>query len=649
MRVRRAPTALNFVRSRGDDPGESFPEPPPGSPLPPPPIEPIPPAEDPAPPQAPPPPYILPSGASLAKNQRLTSISGRAVLIHQEDGNVVIYVDGEPRWSTNTYGAPTYLFTMEPGGNLVLYKADGASFWNSGTAGYAGAYLALSDDGGAAIISRAGDAVWRAQLSPPPSTPAPPRTPRDLTQEAIERIKASTTLVRLAVGMPPMSNVNDLLAWSRAVRDLRAINPLINEAFNVIQAAYPQEEEPQGFFAAVADFGSNIVEGVAFVGGKFVNVVGSVIKFVAGDLPSPDDYLPENLCVTGWTNPAKMALLTGVAALIFPPALLYIGLYIPPNIAGLPIGMAQALAVGGPDRVIAKILNPLWEALYGKVKEVITVVLDFAFNGNAALVRWALRKIAEKLPEGVHQAIILALAEAGDTLLDALKSLQAIKTESFYVSIGDALEKVAGQLNAELQAYIAAIGSAIKAGAAAISLIIDKGLEGVDEAGNILITRLLGIPDDFMALSRAAQIEIAKIKVFGGDAAPTAMLAAVVQGVREGLSDLVEATQKLPFDLAEIVGGVVGLVDQLVGNVDGFIQQLFALAAEGGGVPDAGGPEGDLPSPDGAPGGPAPSGGSGGMSKILFAGAGGLLGTLLGGPIGGVAGAGAGLLLGKGK
>lgn len=643
MRVRPYPTSpLYFGRAR-DDSGGSTPEPP-QAPLPP---EPTPTVT-----------YGLPSNASLARGQRITSQSGRGILIHQDDGNVVFYLDGTPLWSTNTYGAATSVFWMQPDGNLVLYAAEGYpnSLWSSGTWQYPGAYLTLSDSG-AMIVSRTGlDVLWRMPLSAPPAptpTPIPPGGVIDqvgqISEELAERLKSAVAIIQLTVGMPPVGNLNDLLAWSRAVRDLRASNPLIAQAFSVIESAFPGQEPSSGFLSAIAHVGHAVVSGVSAVGstivravGSVAGVVGSAIKFVTGDFPSPADYEPENLCVTAWADPPKFALLSAVAAIVFPPSLLYIGMYAPPNVAGLALGLAEALAKGGTSRVIDKILDPLFEA----VSELASTLLDYAFNGNAALVRWALRKIASRLPEGVPQAIILSLAEASDAIVNALKDIRALKSESFFARIGEGMQRVADKLSGELKAYLDSAGSAIRAAAAAISIIIDKGIDGLHEALNVLVTQLLGIPADFMNLTRQAQIEIAKMKILGDGAAPTAILANIVQAARSGISSLAEAASHLPFHLGEVVGTAVGLFDQLIGEVDTFIQNLFALAAEGSAPPIVV-DETPIPMPPAIPVDPEHDGGGGGMSALLFAAAGGLGGALVGGPLGGVLGAGAALLFGK--
>ena len=652
MRVRREPTSFYFGASRGE-PSEPVP---PQSPLPAPPVY-IPP---PAPPAPAPPTQIfgLPSGASLARGQSVSSANGRTTLVHQDDGNVVLYADGQPRWATDTVGAPTYLFSMEPGGNLVLYKSDGSSFWNSGTGRYPGAYLVVSDNGTAAIIGLAGDAIWRTPIA----APAPP--PRNLPGEVIdsvlviseelkEKLRAANLLIELTVGPLPLPSGNpyvwiqETITWARNLAAVRAASPAVNAAMQLIETAFPHEDKATGFLSSISAVGVAIAQGVVKIGTVIARgvkavagAVGSAIRFVAGEFPSPKDYEPENLCVTAWLDPPKFALLSAVAAIVFPPSLFYIGLYVPPNMAGVTLGLAEAFVRGGTQRVIDKILDPLFDA----IEELVSTLLDYAFNGNAALIRWALRKIASRLPEGVVQAITLSLAEAADAVIDALKDIQALKSENFFAHVGEAMEKVASQFSGELATYLSSMGSAIKAAARAISIVMEKGIDGLLEAVNSLTTMLLGIPADFASLARQAQVQIAQAKIFGEGGAATAILASVVQGVRGGLEGLYETAKELPFQFGEVIGDALDPISQLVIRIDEFIQNLFNLAAEG---QEQGG--GDLPSelPLPGDGGAVPAPASAGMSSILFALAGGLGGALLGGPIGAAAGAGAGLLLGK--
>lgn len=86
----------------------------------------------------------LASGSTLPSGQVLTSGNGHYTFANQVDGNLVLYVDGYPLWASET-SRPGAL-VLEANGDLVL--SDGAGVvWSSGTSMYAGATLAVQDDG----------------------------------------------------------------------------------------------------------------------------------------------------------------------------------------------------------------------------------------------------------------------------------------------------------------------------------------------------------------------------------------------------------------------------------------------------------------------------------------------------------------------
>src|SRR5687767_14878107 len=84
---------------------------------------------------------------SLAPDQALRSQNGRAVLIYQNDGNLVLYVDGRAMWDSKTPGRTPGRAIMQGDGNFVVYDGVGALAWASGTAGHDGACLAVQNDG----------------------------------------------------------------------------------------------------------------------------------------------------------------------------------------------------------------------------------------------------------------------------------------------------------------------------------------------------------------------------------------------------------------------------------------------------------------------------------------------------------------------
>ncbi len=89
---------------------------------------------------------LVPGGA-------VRSCGGRFLLVHQGDGNVVLYDEprGRALWSTQTHGRATASFVMQGDGNLVLYAPGGRPLWSSGTHGRPGAWLAVQDDGNVVV------------------------------------------------------------------------------------------------------------------------------------------------------------------------------------------------------------------------------------------------------------------------------------------------------------------------------------------------------------------------------------------------------------------------------------------------------------------------------------------------------------------
>jgi hypothetical protein len=91
----------------------------------------------------------LSPGQTLQIGQTIRSPNGRAQLVLQTDGNLVLY-DGQGHnalWASGTNGKPSHHAIMQTDGNFVLYDAQNRPLWASGTNGQSGAHLALQDDG----------------------------------------------------------------------------------------------------------------------------------------------------------------------------------------------------------------------------------------------------------------------------------------------------------------------------------------------------------------------------------------------------------------------------------------------------------------------------------------------------------------------
>ncbi|HEX4518785.1 MAG TPA: Ig-like domain repeat protein [Gaiellaceae bacterium] len=101
---------------------------------------------------------VLPAGASLVPVQSLISANGSYRLTMQGDGNLVEYHGATVVWSAHTNPGGTKL-EMQLDGNLVVYGG-AAPLWASGTSGYPGAALVLTNDGHLEVSSRDGAVLW---------------------------------------------------------------------------------------------------------------------------------------------------------------------------------------------------------------------------------------------------------------------------------------------------------------------------------------------------------------------------------------------------------------------------------------------------------------------------------------------------------
>jgi len=102
---------------------------------------------------------FLESGQSLWANGSISSPDGRFKLLHQTDGNLVLYRwDGAALWASNTFtGYQTY---MQADGNLVTYDSSWNPVWSSNTWGWWGSYLRVQNDGNLVIYTPQGQAIW---------------------------------------------------------------------------------------------------------------------------------------------------------------------------------------------------------------------------------------------------------------------------------------------------------------------------------------------------------------------------------------------------------------------------------------------------------------------------------------------------------
>ena len=101
---------------------------------------------------------------TLAADQEITSNDGKASLIMQGDGNLVLYeaTSGGTRalWASDTWGNPGSSAVMQGDGNLVVYAPDGNPLWASDTWGNPGAFLVMQDDRNAVVYAPDWIPLW---------------------------------------------------------------------------------------------------------------------------------------------------------------------------------------------------------------------------------------------------------------------------------------------------------------------------------------------------------------------------------------------------------------------------------------------------------------------------------------------------------
>jgi subtilisin family serine protease len=102
----------------------------------------------------------LSSGEALNAGRTLPACAGQGRLIHQTDGNVVIYDRLGALWNTGTWSTTTSSFIMQTDGNLVLYTGTGGVLWSVWGGGNAGAYLRLHDNCNLVMYSASGAQLW---------------------------------------------------------------------------------------------------------------------------------------------------------------------------------------------------------------------------------------------------------------------------------------------------------------------------------------------------------------------------------------------------------------------------------------------------------------------------------------------------------
>lgn len=114
-------------------------------------------------------PDTLPVNGILRPDQGIVSPDGRALLIMQLDGNLVLYkrsAGGQIAvWESNTVGVSGAYAVMQDDGNFVVYAPDGRAVWNTATQENPGAYLVMQD-GKAVLLAPDKKVLWRSKNRP---------------------------------------------------------------------------------------------------------------------------------------------------------------------------------------------------------------------------------------------------------------------------------------------------------------------------------------------------------------------------------------------------------------------------------------------------------------------------------------------------
>lgn len=128
------------------------------------------------------------AGEGLRPDVRVRSCNGKAMLVLQTDGNVVLYNDVGAVWvAPNTLGRGTSLFQMQHDGNLVAYNGALQALWASNTAGNPGAWLAIQDDCNLVIYRgpypQRNGASWATGTSCAPTSTSPVTGPLKFSKQ----------------------------------------------------------------------------------------------------------------------------------------------------------------------------------------------------------------------------------------------------------------------------------------------------------------------------------------------------------------------------------------------------------------------------------------------------------------------------------
>ncbi|WP_404332079.1 hypothetical protein [Mesobacillus maritimus] len=132
-------------------------------------------------------------GDRLFPGEYLMSPNGRYKFIMQEDGNLVLYrlSDNRAFWSSGTYGRNVDSAILQDDGNFVIY-GEGNALFNTGTDGKRVAWMVVQDDRNVVIYDPNGRALWQTDTDVVDDATTP--TPFDVNIPVIPGVEEGIVL-----------------------------------------------------------------------------------------------------------------------------------------------------------------------------------------------------------------------------------------------------------------------------------------------------------------------------------------------------------------------------------------------------------------------------------------------------------------------
>lgn len=91
----------------------------------------------------------------------LRSENGKYMLVFQQDGNLVLYKNGNnPIWATMTNERPSKKLSWQRDGNFVIYDVNNNPIWATNSHNKDAGYITLQNDGNLVIYTYNNQPVW---------------------------------------------------------------------------------------------------------------------------------------------------------------------------------------------------------------------------------------------------------------------------------------------------------------------------------------------------------------------------------------------------------------------------------------------------------------------------------------------------------